>query len=127
VVFHSSAEALLRQDGALPFAVIADPEKKLYAEFGVEKSVWSILDPRAWWAAIRGLATFGPGPPDRGESALGLPTDFLIGTTGEILACKYGAHADDHWTVDELLRLAGSENCARLIRNQMAMTSRAEG
>jgi len=35
VVFHSGGDALLEFQGALPFTVIADPEKKLYAEFGV--------------------------------------------------------------------------------------------
>ena len=34
-VFHSSAATMLEFQGQLPFAVIADPGKKLYAEFGV--------------------------------------------------------------------------------------------
>ena len=37
VVFHSSADAMLGFQRGLPFAAIADPEKKLYSEFGVEK------------------------------------------------------------------------------------------
>ncbi len=104
-VFHSSAEALRRHDHALPFAVIADPQKRLYREFGVEASLRSVLDPRAWAAIARGLATFGAGR-EAGESALGLPADFLIGSAGEVLACKYGMHADDHWSVDEILEHA---------------------
>jgi hypothetical protein len=72
-VFHSSKEDRLSHDGALPFSVIADPERKLYAEFGVQTSVRSILNPRAWGAASHGLATFGPGPPGKNETALGLP------------------------------------------------------
>lgn len=105
-VFHSPVEEMIRHEAALPFSVVADPEKELYVEFGVETSLRSILDPRAWFAALRGLLLFGPGPPAADESALGLPADFLIGPTGEIWACKYGVHADDHWTVDELLGLA---------------------
>src|SRR5216684_1886409 len=35
VVFHSTAEGLLPHAGDLPFAVIADPDKRLYIEFGV--------------------------------------------------------------------------------------------
>src|SRR6266851_8166163 len=34
VVFHSRRETMLDFQGALPFAAIADPEKKLYAVFG---------------------------------------------------------------------------------------------
>jgi peroxiredoxin len=118
-VFHSSAEALRRHDHALPFAVIADPQQRLYREFGVETSLRSVLDPRAWAAIARGLATFGAGR-EAGEPALGLPADFLIGSAGEVLACKYGRHADDHWSVDEILKRAPamrrSKSPARPIR-----------
>ena len=38
-MFHSGGDALLEFQGALPFTVIADPEKKLYAEFGVGSSL----------------------------------------------------------------------------------------
>jgi hypothetical protein len=37
---------------------------------------------------------------------LGLPTDFLIGTDGWVLALKYGTDAYDQWSVDELLAIA---------------------
>jgi hypothetical protein len=33
----------------------------------------------------------------------------LIGPDGTIRACKYGVHADDQWSVDEVLRLAKAE------------------
>ena len=36
---------------------------------------------------------------------LGLPGDFLIGPDGRVLACKHGRHANDQWSVDELLAL----------------------
>lgn len=101
-VFHSSIETMRRHDQALPFPVVADPEGRLYRQFGVEASLRSVLDPRAWVSIARGLATFGAGR-EAGESALGLPADFLIGPDGEVRACKYGMHADDHWSVDEIL------------------------
>ena len=43
---------------------------------------------------------------------MGLPADFLIGAEGAILAVKYGAYVDDHWSVDELLALARSRGAA---------------
>lgn len=101
-VFHSSIDTMRRHDHALPFAVVADPEKRLYRQFGVEASLRSVIDPRAWGSMARGLATFGAGRA-AGESALGLPADFLIGPGGVVRACKYGVHADDHWSVDEIL------------------------
>jgi len=104
-VFHSSIETMRRHDHALPFHVVADPDRRLYREFGIEESPRSVLDPRAWMAIVRGLASFGPGR-DAGESALGLPADFLIGPGSDVLACKYGVHADDHWSVDEIIERA---------------------
>jgi hypothetical protein len=36
----------------------------------------------------------------------GLPADFLLGPDGCVLALKYGEHADDQWSVAELLAQA---------------------
>ena len=48
-------------------------------------------------------------PPIRpGGGSLGLPADFLLAVDGQVLACKYGVHADDQWSVDEVLSLARS-------------------
>jgi hypothetical protein len=35
-----------------------------------------------------------------------LPADFLVDAQGRVVAAHYGRHADDHWEVDEVLRLA---------------------
>jgi hypothetical protein len=76
-------------------------------EFGVESSIRSILHPRAWRAAARGFQWRGLGGAlAPRENHLGQPADFLIGTDGTVLARKYGAHADDQWSVDEVLELA---------------------
>lgn len=105
-VFHSSKKSMLEHHAAAPFALIADPAKSLYAEFGVEASLLSVLHPRSWLPAMRGLLRHGVALPGRGESPLGLPADFLIGIDGRVLACKYGRHAYDQWSVNELLELA---------------------
>src|SRR5450755_2411645 len=108
-VFHSSAATMLDFQGQLPFAVIADPAKKLYAEFGVgTMSPLAALNPRAWLAAGRAL-TRAPslrGAAGQGEEHRGLPADFLISPDGRILAAKHGKYVDDHWSADELLDLA---------------------
>jgi hypothetical protein len=86
----------------------------LYKEFGVEASLRAVLHPRAWLAPMnpktyqivaRGLRAGGSPGPRHGDSALGLPADFLITPEG-VRAVKYGRHANDQWSVDELLRLA---------------------
>ncbi|MQY02055.1 peroxiredoxin-like family protein [Actinomadura macrotermitis] len=111
VVFHSPADELRRHVADLPFAVVADPGKRLYAEFGVSASPRALLDPRAWGVIVRsvadGLRRRSPFPASRPHGGrLGLPGDFLIGPGGTVLAHKVGAHAGDQWEVDELLALA---------------------
>jgi peroxiredoxin len=122
VVFHSSAEDLRKYQAELPFDVIPDPDKKLYAEFGVESAPRAILSPRAWPAIVRGLGrSIGavirrkePPPPVKpAGGSTGLPGDFLIAGDGRIVASKYGEHAYDQWSVDEVLALAKSEREAK--------------
>src|SRR6266536_4293627 len=115
VVFHSTAEELRPHAAHLPFAVIADPEKRLYAEFGVESSPRALLDPRAWLTILRAVAQSlvaivrgrerAPAANPHG-GRLGLPADFLISSDGRVLASKYGPHVYDQWSVDEILALA---------------------
>ena len=110
VVFHSTPDEFRKYQADLPFALVADPEKKLYAELGVEKSVLAVLDPRAWPNIVRGLIRTAPEEKlplgDHEGGSLGLPGDFLIDSDGRIVASKYGEHAYDQWTVDEVLALA---------------------
>lgn len=106
VFFHSNAADLLAYNEPMPFAVIADPTKRVYREFGVESSRWALLHPRAWVPAIRGAMTKSrPLSADHRSGHLGLPADFLIGCDGRVLARKYGTHAFDQWSVDEILAL----------------------
>ena len=109
VVFHSTKEALLEYEDHLPFDVVADPEQLLYDEFGVTASPKALLSPRAWAAGARGMMRSDRrskkvrGAVGMGEAHSGLPADLLVGPDGTVLAAKYGAHAADQWSVDELL------------------------
>ena len=108
VFFHSAADVIRDHQQELPYDVIADPERKVYGDFGVEKSWRAILSPKilasagAGFVQQRGKGTLGT----LTESHLGMPADFLIDTDGTVLAVKYGEHAADQWSVDELLALA---------------------
>lgn len=114
VVFHSPVEAMLPYQGELPFAAVADPDRHLYTEFGVESAPKANLHPRVWtaplkpqtWSVVasgkRAGGKWGP----QGESILGLPADFLLHPDGQVLAVHYGTHAGDQWSVDEILHQA---------------------
>ena len=132
VVFHSTDKELRKYQAELPFAVIADPDKKLYAEFGVEKSARAVLTPGAWPGVFRGLGrTIGAAfkgkeklpPMVHKNGSLGLPGDFLIASDGRVIASKYGAHAYDQWTVDEVLELAKGQGAGAETSNAGAAPS----
>lgn len=105
IFFHSREEEMRPLQQGIPFDLVADAEKVHYKEFGVESSLAYILNPKAVVACVRGMLrgnlslrmTGGP---------LGLPADFLIEPNGHVRAAKYGRHAYDQWSVDELLALA---------------------
>jgi len=102
--FHSSQQDVKSFHQDLPFDAVADPGKRYYRELGVEQSWAYAMHPRALWAALKGMGsgfnlamTGGP---------TGLPAEFLIAADGLIKAVKYGRHAFDQWSVEELLELA---------------------
>ncbi|MBN7330401.1 AhpC/TSA family protein [Mycobacteroides abscessus subsp. abscessus] len=114
VVFHSTAAELRKYQDDMPFAVVGDPDKDLYRRFGVEASTkalrlaaWRAL-PGGYWHAIKTAIAKrrSPLPASPTNGNLGLPADLLIGPDGRILAAKYGSHAYDQWTVDEILATA---------------------
>lgn len=110
-VFYSTAESMMPHQGELPFAIVSDPSRTLYEEFGVKTNLRSILAPSAWlsWVGAAFALDKLPEPPREGESKLGLPADFLMATDGRVLALKYGTHAYDQWSVDELLSIAATK------------------
>lgn len=106
--FHSPAELMRPYQGALPFPTVPDPERHWYRHFGVERSALAIVHPKVMWSALRGLVSAPSNPFAGGSQQTGLPAEFLINSTGVIVAAHYGKHADDQWSLDEVLALAGA-------------------
>jgi len=115
------------------FAVVADPHKQLYAEFGMQASMRSLIDPRALlpifravmaslWRVVTAGKKMPPVIPEGGR--FGLPADFLLASDGNVIASKYGAHAYDQWSVDEVLVLARSTQAAGAKKGVVVKTRR---
>lgn len=104
VFFHSSPELLADYGEAFPFTLIADPSLNHYHDFGVETSPWALVHASVFGALLRSLRTEKFKLPKVENGRLGLPADILLDHTGRVLASKYGRHAYDQWTVDEVLR-----------------------
>jgi peroxiredoxin len=105
VLFHSSVEEMLKYQAQLPFDCVADPDKRLYRQYGVETSLRALLHPRVLLNGARWILAARRFYRKAENGILGLPADFLI-VHGRVVAVKYGKHADDHWEVDELLHIA---------------------
>ena len=103
VAFASSQETMQKDHADVPFPLIADADRRLFAMFGVGTSQFAVLHPLALLAAIKGTIVRGSKSRSRTESALGLPAEFLIAPDGKILALHYGKHASDHWSVDQVI------------------------
>jgi peroxiredoxin len=104
LLFHSEANFIGDYYGELPFEMIADPRREIYARYRIEKSPWAILSPGAWPGLVKGYRLRKAGTID--STTLGLPADFLIDSDGRIVHCAYGAHSSDQWSVDDVLTLA---------------------
>ena len=106
VVFHSHQDEMVKYQAQLPFHCVADPDKRLYRQFGVENSLWALLHPGvllngAKW--VIGQRRFYR----KAENGIfGLPADILVNRAGRVVAVQYGSHADDQWSVDDLLKIA---------------------
>lgn len=121
VVFHSSREHLTPYVADLPFQVVPDPRKGLYVAFGVEAAPRALTSPAAWGPIARAilhavadtLFRGRPAPPLKPQGGrLGLPADFLVAPDGRLIACKYGDHAHDQWSVDEVIALGHQARAA---------------
>jgi len=89
-------------DAALFFAshwseapVVCDPDKSLYARFGLARgTLWQVLGPRVWWPGLRGLLKgYGVGRP-KGDP-LQMSGAFLVQRHAVTWAHTY-RHSGDH-------------------------------
>jgi peroxiredoxin len=74
-VFHSSAEELRRVHAELPFDVVPDPGRQLYAALGVKTSPLALFHPRGLLAAVRAAFSRASADPRAGvgDGPFGLP------------------------------------------------------
>ncbi|MDP6370046.1 MAG: redoxin domain-containing protein [Planctomycetota bacterium] len=107
-VFHSPVTALtdfVSGPQALPFPLLADPQRMAYSAWGVGGGLTALLHPGAWRRA-RAAAQAGHRPRWRDALRVGIgirPADFLINPTGHLEQVHYGADFTDSIPVDRAL------------------------
>ncbi|MDO3385859.1 redoxin domain-containing protein [Gilvimarinus sp. SDUM040013] len=104
-VFQSPKQSMLRYVGKqdAPFALVADPAKQLYRNYGLEPRVGALLKmllkPQQVLRAFR--QGFWPGKID--ASLHTVPADFLIDENGRIHTAYYGKDIGDHLPLETVL------------------------
>jgi peroxiredoxin len=87
-----------------PYPVLADPKDAVYAEYGVERSLWGLLSPQNWKnmpGVIEGSKMESFRAAGEGE-ATRMPAEFLIDEHGRIEQVHYHAFATDFLPLDVL-------------------------
>ena len=108
VVMHSPARSILKHVGkqGAPFPIIADPDRRLYVQYGVERSwlrlAMSVVLPSFLVAVAKASVLGYWGGRVDGEWA-SMPADFLIAPGGRVLLSHYGAHIGDHLSVSSVV------------------------
>jgi hypothetical protein len=110
--FHSPADLMRPYQGDLPFPTVPDPDRRYYRQLGVERSLLAVAHPQVVWSALRGLVGAPSNPFAGGTEQTGLPADFLVDPQGVIAGVHYGAHADDQWSIDEVLAIVAADGSA---------------
>lgn len=105
VVIQSDPALIARYAAKRPirYALIADPEERLYRLYRVPRgSVGGIVNPAVVKAAAR--ATFKGHAHGKFEgNELQTPADFVVGPDGRLLYARYGRHVADNPPFEELL------------------------
>lgn len=112
VVFHSTKEVIVENQGSAEWAAmldfVADPTRALYKLCGAEKSGWKYLFRLRWKTLVlgmrgmRGLLATRHWGAEAGITQQ--PMDMLVDVkSGCILDLKYGTDPADSWSVQEVL------------------------
>lgn len=85
---------------------LADPERKAYQAFGLEKGnlFQTFLNPKVWEAVARAREKgYHVEPPPDGQDAMQMSGTFIINTKGKIILPYYYDNIADHPSLDLLL------------------------
>lgn len=97
VFYHSPGEKLAEtRDVAAPFDLVADPDKRIFAKYGVERGLRGFVSPAVMRAYAKALAAgYAPGLFTSDGGLTGNPADFIVDESGRIALARYGKHYAD--------------------------------
>lgn len=97
-VFQSPRESILEYAGseARPFAILPDPERGLYRQYGVEGSWGGFLKAGLQLGKVAAAMKEGFMPGKMEGDINMVPADFIIDEDGRVLVAYYGRDISDH-------------------------------
>ena len=105
VFYHSPAEKLAAtQDVATPFDLVADPEKQIFAKYGVETGLRGFVSPTVMRDYAKALAAgYAPGLFSSDGGVTTNPADFIVDANGQIVFAHYGTQYADSLDATDVL------------------------
>lgn len=105
-IFESTAEHIrkdMAHSGDVPFPILADRERRLYAKYAVEPSLSGFIGSFLLRPAYSMKAIFRYGYiPKFAEATTMMPAEFLIAPDGRIKLAHYGTHLGDYIPLETL-------------------------
>jgi peroxiredoxin len=115
VLYHSPEARLERaQRDETPFPLVADPDKRVFRMFGVEKS-WRGMFSLAVWRdyLLAMLKGYSPGMLSHDGGITGHPADFIVDPDGRIACAHYGRDYADSLTAADVVRAVSGIDASR--------------
>lgn len=113
-IFESTAEHIrkdLSHSGDVPFPILADRERKLYAKYAVKPSLSGFIASFLLRPAYSMKAIFRHGYiPKFAEATTMMPAEFLIAPDGRIKLAHYGTHLGDYIPLETLYQALDEMN-----------------
>jgi peroxiredoxin len=107
VLYHSPSEKIASANPVqAPFDIVADPAKKIFGAYGVERSWRGMFSPAVMSTYIKALkAGYPAGMLTSDGGITGNPADFLIDANGRIAYAHYGKHYADTLDAPQIVEL----------------------
>jgi AhpC/TSA antioxidant enzyme len=126
-VSMTTPEGLFRYlaEWPLPFPLLADPDRRAYAAFGLERTTWGkVIRPGTMWRYTKAVLRGGKvRPVPKGEDPLQTGGDFLIGADRRVLWGHTTPDPTGRPTVDFILRACGEQLAAKANRLELKPAS----
>ena len=91
-----------------PYPVLADPEDRIYDQYGLTKSLSGTLDVRNLPVMMQGFKMMGTAALKSDGELLRMPAEFLIDADGRIQEAHYNSYGTDWLPMERVLAWATS-------------------